>query len=120
MIPQGKENLKIDLVDSSSGARIYKLDGVLTIRTLYEFQDLARRETNSVIVDLANVPYMDSAGLGSVIGLFTSCQRNNRNFGLVNIPPRILTLLQVSHVDSLLPTFASVEAAEAAFVKSKS
>ena len=117
MNPGAKEDLTIEYVDLPSGSRIIRPSGVLTIRTLFDFQNMARRETRSVIIDLADVAYMDSAGLGCVIGLFTSCQRNHRGFGLINVAGRIKTLFQVAHVDTLLPCFASVEAAEAEFLK---
>ena len=113
----GQEDLTIETVDLPSGTRIIKPSGVLTIRTLFDFQNMARRETRSVIIDLADVAYMDSAGLGCVIGLFSSCQGKGRGFGLINVAGRIQTLFQVAHVDTLLPCFASVEDAETAFAK---
>jgi len=91
-----------------------KLTGPLTIQTLFEFQDVARQEIEKpVIIDLAGVPYMDSAGLGSVVSVFTSCQRNGRGFAVTGLSDRIRTLFQVTHVDGLLPVFASLELAEA-------
>jgi anti-anti-sigma factor len=112
------EDLKIEVLDSPSGARIFKLSGPLTIRTLFDFQDAARRAISQpVILDLGGVPYMDSAGLGCVISVFTSCQREKRGFGIVGVADRIRTLFQITHVDGLLPCFASTEAAEAANTK---
>jgi anti-sigma B factor antagonist len=64
-------------------------------------------------IDLSGVPYMDSAGLGAILGAFASCQRNNRKFGLVNVSDRVRVLFQVAHVDTVLPQFASLEGAEA-------
>jgi len=91
-----------------------KLTGPLTIQTLFEFQDLARQETDKpVIIDVSGVPYMDSAGLGVVVSVFTSCQRTGRGFALSGLSDRIRTLFQITHVDGLLPCFASLELAEA-------
>ena len=102
-------------MDSASGARILKLTGPLTIQTLFDFQQIVRDETSKpIIVDLSGVAYMDSAGLGCVVSAFTSCQRNQRSFGITGIADRIKTLFEVTHVDGLLPCFDSLEAAEAA------
>ena len=91
-----------------------KLTGPLTIQTLFEFQDVTRQESEkSVIIDLAGVPYMDSAGLGSVVSVFTSCQRTARGFAIIGLSARIRTLFQITRVDGLLPVFASLELAEA-------
>jgi anti-sigma B factor antagonist len=109
------QNLNIELLDSVSGARIIKLTGPLTIQTLFDFQDVARQQTEKpVIIEVTGVPYMDSAGLGAVVSVFTSCQRNGRSFGVTGLTDRIRTLFQVTRVDGLLPVFASLELAEAA------
>lgn len=92
-----------------------KLIGPLTLSTLFEFQTTSRKETvRPIIIDVASVPYMDSAGLGSVISLFASCQRTNRGFGITGISERIRTLFEVTHVDGLLPCFPTLEAADSA------
>jgi len=92
-----------------------KLTGPLTLKTLFDFQQTSRTEhTRPIIVDITSVPYMDSAGLGSVISLFASCQRTNRGFGIFGVSDRIRTLFEVTHCDGLLPCFDSLEAADAA------
>ena len=119
MNPSRSEELKIDIEDSPKGARLIKLAGPLTLRTLFDFQDASRRETSKpVILDITNVPYMDSAGLGAIISIFASCQRTNRGFALTGLSERIRTLFEVTHCDGLLPCFASLEAADAAVIKS--
>ncbi len=112
------EDLKIEALDSISGARILKLSGPLTIRTLFDFQRVARQPSEKpVIVEVSAVPYMDSAGLGCVISVYTSCQRDHRGFGLVGVADRIRTLFAVTRVDGILPCFATLEEAEAAVTK---
>ena len=109
------ESLTIELLDGALGARIMKLSGPLTLQTLFEFQHAARQEgTKPIILDIAGVPYMDSAGLGSVISVYVSCQRTNRGFALFGLSERIRTLLEVTHVNGLVPCFDALDAAEAA------
>ncbi len=115
------QSLTIESVDSASGARILKLSGPLTIQTLFDFQQIVREETTKpIIVEISNVAYMDSAGLGCVVSAYTSCQRNQRAFGITGLTERIKTLFAVTHVDGLLPCFDSLEAAEASVKKSAS
>jgi anti-sigma B factor antagonist len=116
--PGRSENVEIEILDSPRGARVLRLRGPLTIRTLFDFQDAAREENgHPVVVDITDVPYMDSAGLGSVIGVFTSCQRTKRGFAIIGLSERIRTLFEVTHVDGLLPCYDSLDAAETAIVK---
>ena len=109
----GTESLTIETLDGTSGARILKVSGPLTLQSLFEFQDVVRQErTKPIILDISGVAYMDSAGLGSVIGAFTSCQRTDRGFAITGISDRIRTLLAVTKVDGFLPCFDTFEAAE--------
>ena len=109
------QSLLIEATDGASGAKVFKLSGPLTIQTLFDFQQMIREETaKPIIVDISQVPYMDSAGLGCVVSAFTSCQRNKRAFGITGLTERIKTLFTVTHVDGLLPCYDSLEAAEAA------
>ena len=105
--------LKIEIENAASGVRIFRLAGPLILNTLFEFQDLARADSGSaIVIDLSGVPYMDSAGLGAVLGILASCQRKGRGFGVAGATDRIMTLFRVAHVDGLIPTFDSVEIAE--------
>lgn len=105
--------LKIQTEKTAGGIRAFQLSGPLVLSTLFEFQDLARADSDSaVVVDLSGVPYMDSAGLGAILGIMASCQRKGRGFGITGATDRIQTLFRVTHVDGLIPTFDSLDAAE--------
>jgi anti-anti-sigma factor len=116
--PSRNENLQIEMLDSPKGARLIKLSGPVTLRTLFEFQEAARKEGDKpVVIDIAQVPYMDSAGLGAIISIFASCQRTSRGFAIIGVTDRIRTLFQVTHCDGMLPCFDSIEAADASLAK---
>jgi anti-anti-sigma factor len=105
-------DLTIETEDVTGGIRILRLAGPLTLSDLFEFQDKAREHTDSaILIDLSAVPYMDSAGLGAVLGLFVSCQRKGRGFGITGVTDRLRTLFKVAGVDGMIPTFDSVEIA---------
>lgn len=106
---------KVEVADSPSGARVLTPSGPLTLQTLFEFQEAARRETaKPIILDLSGIPYMDSAGLGSVISTFTSCQRSGRRFAITGLTERIRSLFEMTQVDSILPHYETLADAEAA------
>jgi anti-anti-sigma factor len=113
-----QESFSIDVVDNDSGARIMKLRGALTIRTLFDFQAVSRQPMiKPVIVDLTNVPYMDSAGLGCIVSVFTSCQNKGLGFAVCGLSSRLQSLFDVTHVSTLLPAFDTLETAEAQISK---
>ena len=108
------QTLRIEAEESASGGLLLRLIGPLTIQTLFDFQGAVRAESvKPLILDFTEVPYMDSAGLGSVINAFTACQRSSRGFAATGVSNRIRTLFAVTHVDGILPCFDSLEAAEA-------
>ena len=58
-----------------AGQRILRMKGPLSIHTVFEFQNVVRMETSpNVILDFSGVPYVDSAGLGAVVGAHLSAQ----------------------------------------------
>src|SRR5580692_8837575 len=99
---------------SRPGVRIMRLDGPFTIHTLFEFQTAVREaKTPITIVDLAGVPYLDSAALGSLLGLHVSCEREGRKYALVGISDQLITLFSMSCVDGIVVRYSSVSEAEA-------
>jgi anti-sigma B factor antagonist len=107
------KELTIESETGASGVKIFRLIGPLTLSSMFEFQALAREDHNAaVVVDLSGVPYMDSAGLGAILGIMASCQRKNRGFGITGATERIQTLFTVAGVTGLIPIFDSVELAE--------
>ena len=95
------------------GERIVKLTGPFTISTLFEFQGAMRTNHPPVlIIDLADVPYMDSAALGSLMGVHVSCQTHGRRYALVGASDRLQTVFRVAGVGSLLTMYATAEEAE--------
>jgi anti-sigma B factor antagonist len=113
--PGRNEDLQLEIIERPSGAQLIKLSGPLTLRTLFEFQEAARHHLHRpLVVDAADVPYMDSAGLGAIIGVFASCQRTGQNFAISRVPERVQVLFNMTGVVGLLPCFDSIEEAEAA------
>ena len=66
-----------------------------------------------LIIDAAGIPYMDSAGLGALIGIFASCQRTGQKFAISSVPERVQVLFDMTGVKGMLPCFGSLEEAEA-------
>ncbi len=110
------DEIRIQAAAGPDGTRVIYLEGPLTLNTLFEFQGAIRKESSgSLILELSQVPYMDSAGLGAVLSAYASCQRHGCQVALANVSPRVITLLQVAKVDLLVPRFDTVEAAAAQF-----
>jgi anti-anti-sigma factor len=98
-----------------SGPRIVRLAGALSLPTIFQFQSAVRAEPAPVtILDLTSLSYMDSAGLGALVGAFVSAQHGKRKIILVGVPDRVSVLMDMTHVRSLIPSYATLELALAA------
>jgi anti-sigma B factor antagonist len=94
--------------------KLIRLSGPLTIHNFFKFQEVSRERPapKLLIVDLTEVPYIDSAALGSFVGLHVSCEGNNRKYALVGANDRLKTLFELTHVKSFLVIRESISEAE--------
>ena len=94
---------------------VVSLKGPLVVYDLFTLQRLLREDTTATtILDMTEVPYVDSAGVGMLINAYVSRQKSARGFALVGVKNRPLAILKVTHVDSVIPRFETLDAAEKA------
>jgi anti-sigma B factor antagonist len=103
---------------SSVGVEIIKVIGPLTMNNFFDFQAMTRKKPAPpvLIVDLSETPYIDSAALGSLVGLHVSCNAHGRKYALVNANERLHKLFEMTNVHGFLIHFDNVQAAEKALV----
>jgi anti-anti-sigma factor len=68
--------------------------------------------TGLTVIDLAGVPYMDSAGMGLVMNHYVHCQTRGTRVVVCGANSRIMDLFKVTKVDTILPLTATVEEAD--------
>jgi anti-sigma B factor antagonist len=79
--------------------------GRLVVNTASAFAGECRKWTecsSSMIVDVGGLTYMDSAGLGALVGAYTSAKKAGCEFQLLHVTPRIMHLLQLTNLDKVL------------------
>ncbi len=113
------DKLSIEAVPGGEGIRILRLDGPLTLRGLVEFQSMVRESEEPItIVNLTKVPFMDSAGLGALMGVHTSCQKLGRKYAIVGASDRVRSLFGVAGIEKILVTYDTIEDAKKALTAS--
>ena len=96
------------------GERVIRLRGSLTLTTHLQFRTAVQDESGStLLVDLTEVPYVDSAGLGSLVGALVTLQRANRRLALVGPNQRVRALIQMSNLTDVFPTYPTIQEAQA-------
>jgi anti-sigma B factor antagonist len=88
------------------------LKGPLTTQTLSPFQNAVRgEEAATMILDFTGVPYIDSAGLGTLVSTFVSRHKAGRRVALVGVNKRVAKVFEVTRVDSLFLQFKTLDEA---------
>jgi anti-sigma B factor antagonist len=77
-------------------------------------RDLLAKGRKKILLNLADVEYIDSSGLGSLVSSFTSAQKEGGELKLVYLTKKVADLLQMTK----LYTVFDVAADEAAGIKS--
>ncbi|HKQ78326.1 MAG: hypothetical protein JMDDDDMK_00318 [Acidobacteria bacterium] len=79
-----------------------------------KIDELIERNETKLLLNLANVPYMDSGGLGEIVRSYTTVKRAGGDLKLLNATKRISDLLTITK----LITVFEIHEDEAAAVKS--
>lgn len=58
-------------------------------------------ETKVLVLDLTNVSYMDSSGLGAIMGIYVSAKRANCKLKLINLSKRVKELFSITRLAPL-------------------
>jgi len=106
--------LQIEKVDDPSGSVVIRLHGPLLLGNFFPLQTMVRSDTSELlIIDLTDMPYIDSAGIGCLVGAHVSRENSGRKLVLVGVNDRLMTSLKVTKVDQLFSFAPSVERARA-------
>ena len=91
--------------------------------TLGEGDQLLKDKVNSlvnqgrkrIVLNLAGVPYVDSAGLGEIVGSYTTVSRQGGSLKLLNLTKKITDLLAITKLLTVFETFESESEAVRSF-----
>lgn len=72
---------------------------------------LLDEDKKNVIIDLSNVKFMNSSGLGMLISGFTTMKNGGGTFKLVNATERINSLLVITKLITIFENYDSIDAA---------
>ena len=76
---------------------------------------LLNQGRKKIVLNLAEVPYIDSAGLGEVVRTFTTVSRQGGNLKLLNLTKRITDLLAITKLLTVFDTYDSEQDAVQSF-----
>ena len=80
-----------------------------------KINSLILQNRKRILLNLAEVPYIDSAGLGEIVRTYTTVSRQGGQLKLVNLTKRITDLLSITKLLTVFETFDSEPEALASY-----
>jgi anti-sigma B factor antagonist len=77
--------------------------------------DLLKKGHKNILLNLARVPYLDSAGLGEIIRCYTALRKGGGSFKLLSPSQRVIDLLSITKLLNVFDWFDNEEAALKSF-----
>lgn len=92
------------------GSTVLHVSGQITLgesakRFAGELQEVLDQTTGGVVIDLADIDYVDSTGIGELVGYLQKFTRSGRRLALLNPHQRIEALLKLTRLDAVFPIF---------------
>jgi anti-sigma B factor antagonist len=108
-MPEQSEKVLTFAIEREGDAAVVKCHGRLVAGTTEEFYGEVKQllpQTKSVVVDLAELTYVDSSGLGTLVRLHASARKVDCEFKLLHLGKQLRNVLKLAN---LLSVFAQAE-----------
>jgi anti-anti-sigma factor len=110
--------MEISAERRDGGVTVVRPEGRLDLLSAAELKRLLVEEVgagqNRLVVDLMGVTFIDSSGLGALIGGLKAARTAGGNLRLARAGEQALTILELTTLDRVLRPYPTVEAALAA------
>eukprot|EP00456_Euglypha_rotunda_P075898 TRINITY_DN70607_c0_g1_i1.p1 TRINITY_DN70607_c0_g1~~TRINITY_DN70607_c0_g1_i1.p1 ORF type:complete len:114 (+),score=32.09 TRINITY_DN70607_c0_g1_i1:89-430(+) len=106
-----RQNGDVVLVDV--GGKITLGDGSVAIREAVK--KLVADGNKNIVLNLGDVTYIDSSGIGELVSAFTTVSNNGGNLKLLNLTKRVQDLLQITKLYTVFEVFNDEASAVASF-----
>ena len=113
-------SLKINIRETTN-ATILDISGRITLgEALADLRDSIREalagDQKNILLNLAEVGYIDSSGLGQLIGSYATVTSRGGQMKMVNLQEKVHDLMQITKLLTVFETYTSEEAALKSFV----
>ncbi len=113
------DNIKISISDADESVSTVRVDGVVDSLTAREVEraidGLLRRNRSQIVLDLAGVDYISSAGWGVFISHLKEARENKGDLRLSGMIPNVREIYELLEFDTVLTSFPSISQALGSF-----
>ena len=105
-------NISIDVKETESVLAV-KVNGEIDAYTAPQLREklfpFSEKEGVKMVVDLSEVNYMDSTGLGVFVGVFKNVRAHNGEFKIVGLSDRLQRLFEITGLADIIDINSQIE-----------
>lgn len=113
------ENIKVSISDGDQSVSTVRVDGVVDTLTASEVEraidGLLKRNRSQIVLDLAGVDYISSAGWGVFISHLKEARDNQGDLRLSGMIPNVREIYELLEFDTVLTSYPSISQALGSF-----
>ncbi|MDT8399682.1 MAG: STAS domain-containing protein [Pseudomonadales bacterium] len=101
---------------SEKGMDILELSGEIDLHQSPELREkilASLKRKSALLLDLAQVSYIDSSGIASLVEGFQTARDSGLRFALLRVSKPVAQVLSLTRLDNIFPTYSSLEAFQA-------
>jgi anti-sigma B factor antagonist len=102
VVRERRKQLSVDTVQER-GTDVVRVRGEIDLRCSPELRDRLLEAAGGgrglLVIDLSDVPYMDSSGVGTMVYVKREAERAGRQLVLLGLQPRVRSLFEIAHLD---------------------
>jgi len=113
------DNIRVSTLDHDSPVTTVRVDGIVDTITSKEvdraIEELIRRERYRIVMDLAGVDYISSAGWGVFISHLKEARERSGDLRLAGMIPNVREIFELLEFDTILSSFPTASQAAQSF-----
>jgi anti-sigma B factor antagonist len=107
-------------IRNNGGIAIVDLKGTITLGEntailRNEMQTLLSQGTTNIILNMAQITYVDSAGLGELVGVYTTAANKRASVKLLHLQDKMRSLMQITKLHTVFSVFDDEQSAITSF-----
>jgi anti-sigma B factor antagonist len=105
-------NMTMDVKENERNIQVYvsgEIDAYTAPKLKEKLLPLSEKEEVHLVVDMSRVTYMDSTGLGVIVGVFKSVRKYNGHFYLTGLSDRLIRLFKITGLADIININSVVE-----------
>lgn len=110
-----KEEMKGDVAVVTLKGNL--MGGSETTEVHEKVKEITLTGVKKVVIDLSKVKWMNSTGLGALMGSMTTLRNAGGDLKLANVADKVQSLFMITKLITIFDTFDSVDAAVASFAE---